>query len=106
MTEGNGQLVHDPGAYDDNAWFTEHPTRITRIRTPFPGEYGPEFISLGLHDQKRRRILTWRMMAVGDNVLGRVPFLATTDETIENEDAILVPILDDMMKSAGRRQMN
>lgn len=62
------------------------------------------FEVLGLHDRNRRRILTWKAPANG--CLFRIPFVAHADETIENEDAILLPMLDDMMSEAKRRMAN
>jgi hypothetical protein len=99
-------VVNDPGAFDDNVWFSNNPSRLTRIRNPFPNEYEREFNSLGAHDKNRRRILTWRMLAMGPNVLGRIPMIAYADETIENEDAILVPMLDELMRSQAAKSIN
>lgn len=95
---------NDPGMADDVTWFMSHPVRLSRIRNPWPGEMWNAFQALGMHDANRRRILTWK--APSDGVLYRVPMIAFSDETIENEDAILLPMLDDMMKPSARRQAN
>ena len=66
-----------------------------------------EFRSLGGHDKNRRRLIRGRVPA--DNPfydpdrpqLLKIPFLAFADETIEDTDEILLPILHDIMKRAA-----
>lgn len=94
----------DPGMSDDVRWFVTHGERLTRIRTPWPGEMAQAFEVLGMHDRARRRILTWK--APNNGVLFRVPFVAHADETIENEDEVLIPILDQMMAEAAKKVAN
>jgi hypothetical protein len=81
---------------DDVLWFRQQPKRQCRIRQP-----------LGMHDATRRRVLVWRVPknnpmrgAVPDGLM-RIPFLAEADETIENDDKVLLQILDGLMKAAA-----
>jgi hypothetical protein len=63
-----------------------------------------EFITLGAHERSRRRII----VATVDPRLGmrvkfmKIPFLLFADETIEDTDAVLLPILDEIMRKAAR----
>lgn len=94
----------------DPGWFALHAKRQARIRDPFPDEFSHTWHHLGGHDAGRRRVLVWRVP--GDNPgrhlvpdgLMRVPFLAFSDETIENSDAVLLPILDSIMKDAAAQE--
>lgn len=85
------------GKFDDKIWFGEHADRMYRIRAPFDDECDREFKSLGDHEKDRRRIITFRH-PMG---LMPIPFLLFSDETIENTDAILGPIFEDMMGAAA-----
>jgi hypothetical protein len=101
----------------DTQFFKQHPDRRTRIRLPeglapvrdnqrgvrFLAESEMEFRSLGPHDKDRRRILVWRASAdhpTHPNHLLKIPFLAFADETIEDNDETLLPIVDGIMRQA------
>lgn len=101
----------------DEQFFIDHPDRQAHIRLPgtqlvrdrqravhFRAECEGEFWSLGAHDKTRRRILLWKVPK--DNPfydaskpqIMKIPFLAFADETIEDRDDILLPILHQIMK--------
>ena len=105
----------------DEQFFQSYPDRQARIRLPdkvlykdqqravrYLDECELEFRSLGGHDKNRRRILVWRVPK--DNPfydadkpqLLKIPFLAFADETIEDTDEILLPILDEIMRAQVR----
>lgn len=103
----------------DAQFFTDHPDRRARIRLPggpapqrdqqravrYLSECEMEFRSLGPHDKSRRRIIAYRLPAdhpQAPNHILKVPFLAFADETIADDDATLLPILDGIMKQAAR----
>lgn len=85
----------------DEAWFRRHATRQARIRMPRAGEAADEFLSLGPHQESRRRMILvkvhtgpWR-----DTIMP-IPFLAFADEEIANEDHKLMPIVHAIMQEA------
>ena len=103
----------------DSQWFGQHPDRQSHIRNPikilvtdkqrgtrYVEENEGEFFSLGDHDKDRRRILLWKVPP--DNVfydpkkpaILKIPFLLFSDETVEDRDDILLPILDEIMRNA------
>jgi hypothetical protein len=104
----------------DTQWFKDHPGRQAHIRLPiktlevdrksrqsrFVEESQGEFWSLGEHNKDRRRILLWKVPK--DNPyydrnkpqILKIPFLAFADETIEDRDDILLPILHEIMVNA------
>ena len=88
----------------DRVFFKEHPTRRMRIRAPFPNEYTVEFRQFGMHEEDRRRIIVSRIpagMSKRHHVdFMRIPFLLFADETVEDTDEILAPILHQMMLEA------
>jgi hypothetical protein len=102
----------------DARFFLQHPDRQARIRLPgrelhkdqqravrYLGESELQFRSLGPHDPKRRRIIAFRTPAdhpSHPNTILKVPFLAFADETIEDTDAVLLPILAEIMMQAAR----
>lgn len=92
---------------DDEQWFAEHRERVTRIREPVGFECRAEFQTLGMHQKNRERILIWRApQEANDNgpiKLLKIPFLLFADETVENEDHILLPIIDEIMKDAAKK---
>jgi hypothetical protein len=107
--------VTDP----DKQFFCQHPDRRARIREPggpapmrdqqrsvrYLSESELEFRSLGPHDKSRRRILVFRTLAdhpTHPNHLLRIPFLLFADETVEDRDDVLLPIIDGIMKDARR----
>ena len=102
----------------DTEFFKSHPDRQARIRLPgvapfkdrqrsvrYLSESELEFRSLGQHDVTRRRIIVYRAPADHpshpDHIM-KIPFLAFADETIENTDAVLLPIVDGIMKQAAK----
>lgn len=88
----------------DRIFFEEHPDRKLRIREPIETEYQVEFRQFGLHELHRRRIIVSRIpaaMAKRHNVdFMRIPFLLFADETVEDRDDILAPILAEIMINA------
>ena len=105
----------------DAVFFLEHPDRQSRIRLPIMGnvevnrrgnkvlhlaEEDLAFRSLGDHDPGRRRILVWRVPKNNPAYdpkmpkLMKVPFLAFADDSIEDDDATLLPILHAIMLEA------
>jgi hypothetical protein len=104
----------------DAQFFQLYPDRKARIRLPvksmpykdqqravrYLAESELEFRSLGPHDVSRRRILIWRCPPdhpSHPNHLLKIPFLAFQDETIEDRDDILLPIIDGIMREARGR---
>ena len=92
---------------DDLRYFTQLPKRQTRLRTPAPGEFVTSWRLLGDHQPDRRRVLIWRVPADNpgrrliEDGLMRIPILLRSDETVENDDATLLPILDAQMRAAA-----
>ena len=108
---------------DDIRFFFQHPDRKTHIRAPkmapeidearaahMVGEMEREFRTLGPHKRDRRRIILWRVPA--DNpfydpqkpAILKIPFLLFGDESVEDRDDILEPILRDIMSNAAKSQ--
>jgi hypothetical protein len=105
---------------DDIRFFFQHPDRRAHIRSPrmadveidkqraasYVGEMEREFRSLGSHKRDRRRIILWRIPE--DNPyydpkkpgILKIPFLLFADETVEDRDDILLPVLQEIMMSA------
>ena len=90
----------------DRHFFAQHPDRQAHIRLPYADECKGEFWSLGEHNRARRRILLWRVprdnphYAQLKQPLLKIPFLAFADETIEDTDAVLLPLIHDIMLNA------
>jgi hypothetical protein len=101
----------------DAQFFAQHLDRRARIRLPggpapmrdqqravrYLAESELQFRSLGPHDKSRRRIIAYRTPAdhpTHPNHILQIPFLAFADETIEDTDAVLLPILDGIMRQA------
>ena len=108
MTERKALVV----AFDnsDKNFFKDHPDRQAHIRKPFDTELAGEFWSLGDHQRERRRIALWRVPhdnpyhdRLKEPIL-KIPFLAFADETIEDRDDILLPIINEMMALAFQRE--
>ena len=95
----------------DVIFFKQHPDRFTHIRLPKGPECFAEFRQLGDHLASRRRILLWREPSDSPYYnpnrprILKLPFLAFADETIEDSDKNLLPILHEIMITA-RRKMN
>ena len=96
----------DPIKLDEDArFFAEHPTREVHIRKARPGEQQAEFLTLGFHLPERRRIIVWKVpkgSAYGAGRLIPIPFLQFADETIEDTDEYLRPILHKIMTDAAK----
>src|SRR5882724_3788321 len=98
---------------EDIRFFTEHPSRRARIRLPrkelyrdqqrsvrYLSESEMEYRHLGGHDPKRRRIIAYRLPAdhpVAPNYIMKIPFLLFADETVEDRDDVLLPIVQGLM---------
>ena len=107
----------------DAQWFAQHPDRRAHIREPikvlekdrqravrYVEECAGEFFSLGEHNKDRRRIILWRVPAgnpfynpAKPQIL-KIPFLLFSDETVEDRDDILLPIVDEIMRDAAAKQ--
>lgn len=106
----------------DIHFFETHKDRQARIREPVPmvqidkqrgarivDEMQGEFWTLGSHDKKRRRILVWKIPK--DNPffdakreqLMRIPFLLHSDETVEDRDDVLLPVLHEIMEQHRKK---
>jgi hypothetical protein len=102
----------------DEVFFRQHPDRRARIRMPsrelykdtqravrYLDESELQFRSLGPHDKSRRRILAWRTAAdhpTHPNHIHKIPMLAFSDETIEDRDDVLLPMLHKLMTEAAK----
>jgi hypothetical protein len=100
-----GILPIDP----DEVWFAERRDRKIRIRLPDKTESEEEFRSLGSHPRSRRRIIVATVNPVSAAQFGRpgmkfmkIPFLLFSDETVEDRDDVLLPILSEIMRNAAR----
>ena len=100
----------------DAQWFAEHKDRQTRIRLPakelytdkqratyYIDECEAEFQTLGWHKKDRRRIIVTKVrggisMNDGRIPLMKIPFLLFADETVEDRDDILIPIINEIMR--------
>jgi hypothetical protein len=92
----------------DGTYFKRYPDRCYHIRNAYKGENEGEFFSLGPHEENRRRIILCRVDAMqeplpGNKVL-KIPFLAFADESIEDDDDTLFPIVRDIMADALKRE--
>ena len=104
----------------DEEFFAQHPDRQARIREPhgpravrdkqrsvrYLSECELEFRSLGPHNTSRRRLLLWRVPADNPHFdplkpkILKIPFLLFADETVEDRDDILLPIIHEIMMEA------
>ena len=119
------EVAYNQGKIDDpdSQFFTQHPDRQAHIRVPrqeltidrqratrYRTECEGEFWSLGEHDKDRRRILLWRVPKdnphydPGNPPILKIPFLLFGDETVEDTDAVLLPILHEIMMNAARKK--
>lgn len=106
------EVIDDP----DAQFFNQHPDRRSRIRMPmrrlpyrdkqravrYLAEGELQFRSLGPHDESRRRIVVWRTgpdHPTHPNHILRIPMLLFADETIEDSDEVLLPIIDGLMRA-------
>lgn len=90
----------------DTEFFVRFPMRRSHIRKPFGSESEAEFRTLGDHVRDRRRILLWRVPEANPwfdrlkQPILKIPFLLFSTETVEDEDAILLPLIDQIMRDA------
>lgn len=88
----------------DETYFRRYPARKYHIRNAHKNENLLEFRSLGPHAENRRRIILTRVDAlqepIPDNKVLKIPFLAFADESIEDDDDILFPIVRDILTDA------
>jgi hypothetical protein len=94
----------------DKMFFENHKDRNAHIRLPFQGESAGEFWQLGDHQRTRRRILIWRVPKdspyyhpVKQPIL-KIPFLVFENETVDDSDEVLLPIIDTIMREAVANQ--
>lgn len=93
----------------DKQFFVRNPDRNAHIRLPYQNESAGEFFSLGDHNRTRRRILLWRVPEDnpyydrGRRPLLKIPFLIFADETVEDRDDVLLPIIHEIMTGAVGR---
>jgi len=106
----------------DEQFFQLFPTRNYHIRKPqlemfidkqrathFADECEAEFRSLGPHKRSRRRLLLYRVPRDNPHYnpekppILKVPFLMFADESIEDTDEVLGPILHGIMEDARNR---
>jgi hypothetical protein len=93
----------------DANYFRQYPDRKVHIRNAYKGECDGEFWSLGPHEQDRRRIILYRvpkenpMWDPKNPQVLKIPFLAFADETIEDRDDILLPILHEIMVDKAKK---
>jgi hypothetical protein len=102
----------------DAQFFVDHPDRKAHIRAPrkemvidrqraarVVDECEMEFRSLGDHDKDRRRILLTRSdhrgMPIKDGKVLKISFLLYSDETVEDTDEVLLPIIFEIMANAA-----
>ncbi len=94
--------------WTDGTYFLRWPDRRYHIRNAYKGENAGEFWALGPHDANRRRIILCRVDALQeplpDNKVMKIPFLAFADESIEDSDDVLFPIVRDIMADALKRE--
>ncbi len=108
----------------DEQFFAQHPDRQAHIRKPtfspvrdsqravrYLDEEELAFRSLGPHQTNRRRILLYRvpkdnpMFRQDQQQILKIPLLAFADETILDEDRVLLPIIHEIMMDAARANL-
>lgn len=95
----------------DEVWFGQHKDRKVMIRPAGQAEMNGEFMSLGPHDRSRRCIICWkvphdvdRQFAAWRGKVIKIPYLKFSDDSVENSDAVLLPILNQVMREAADGQ--
>ena len=103
--ETGNPVIPADAQFADRVFFKEHTDRKLRIREPIGVEYQREFRGFGMHEENRRRVIVSRVapsMAKRHNIdFMRIPFLLFADETVEDTDEVLRPILDQIMREAA-----
>jgi len=103
----------------DIQFFKDHPDRKARIRLPhkqthidqqravrYLDEQELAFRHLGPHNVKRRRIIVYRVPADHPeyaNHLMQIPLLLYADESVEDTDKVLLPLIHKLMMEAAQR---
>lgn len=92
----------------DERYFKDHPDRKSHIRKAHDNECLTEFESLGDHEKYRRKIVLIRVDFYGrflpDRQVLKIPVIAYADETIEDRDDILIPMVEEIMRAEAIRQ--
>lgn len=90
-------------ADEDVQFFRQNPKRQLHIRPARTGEKGEEFATLGFHLAERRHIIAWKVPqgGMGSGTIFRIPFLKFADESIQDTDQFLLPILHQIMLDAA-----
>lgn len=95
------------GSLDPDArFFAEHPTRQAHIRVALPHEREDEFQTLGFHDPKRRRIISWKVPR-GQPMAGtihKLPMIVFADEEIADTDETVLPVMHEFVVAAAKEQ--
>lgn len=90
----------------DEQFFKQHKKRQCRLRDPLPGDDLRQFEVLGDHDVSRRKILVWRVPENNPyrqlTKFLKIPFLQFADESIEDDDKHLLPLLKEIMENAAK----
>lgn len=104
----------------DALFFRQHPDRKARIRLPgkvlardkqravrYVDECEGEFWALGDHEKSRRRIILTRVdfkdQPLSDNKVLKIPMLLFADETVEDRDDVLLPLIEQLMSDQVKR---
>ena len=106
----------------DGQFFVDHPDRHAHIRLPgkefikdsqrgirVMDECYAAFFSLGEHRRSRRRIMLYRipldhpLYDPGNPQIMKIPFLLFGDETCEDRDDVLLPIIHRIMIQEAER---
>jgi hypothetical protein len=105
----------------DAQFFSDYPDRRARIRLPEKAvainrqraagvvdEMEAEFRTLCDHNRDRRRVLVWRVPEGNPfydparRPLLKIPFLLFADETVEDNDETLLPLVHQIMVDAAK----
>ena len=103
----------------DEEFFATFPDRRARIRKPgntltidrqratrYDPECDREFRALGPHNKDRRRVVLWRVPEDNPHFnpakppILKIAFLLFSDETVEDRDDVLLPIIHEIMLNA------
>lgn len=89
----------------DAQFFAQHPSRQAHIRAAREGECSGEFMSLGFHMPERRVMLIWKVPQGTPFKAGeimKIPFLKFADESIEDDDKVIIPLLHNIIMQAAK----
>jgi hypothetical protein len=90
---------------NDEQFFRQHPDRQSRIRKSFGDENESEFMTLGMHDRNRRRIIACKVPENARTSPGKIlkiSFLTFGDESIRDDDETLLPIINELVMDAAK----